>query len=259
MDPLKKLGFSKGGVLSSRSVMLPELSALLALAPKRADAACLENLVIQEDVLHKTSALNRRKTFNFLRRLYGLNSEQAVFREFSRLYELFPDEVVSMASCLAFAREPVLRACADFVMNVPIGKSLGREDFERWIREYAPGCYSQTMYISFSHNLYASFYQLGYLGEASGKSRLRKRRDVRSAAVAYAAFLDWVTGLNGLNLLTGQFSRTLELTKEEHLSRLSAAGQLDLMRVAHAGGILHLDFSTWLRPGEFRLSLPINP
>jgi hypothetical protein len=38
------------------------------------------------------------------------------------------------------------------------------------------------------------------------------------------------------------FSKTLELSKDEHLNLLSAAGQQGLMRVAHAGGVLQLDF-----------------
>lgn len=149
MDELKNLGFSDGGALSSRSVMMPELITLLGIAPKRADATCLEYLTVQDNVLHKASAANRSKTFAFLRRLYGLNLELAVFREFSRLYELFPNDVESLAASLAFAREPLTRACAGFVMSVPIG----REDFESWIREYAPGRYAQTMYVSFSHKL----------------------------------------------------------------------------------------------------------
>jgi hypothetical protein len=252
MDELKKFGFSQGGVLSSRSVMLPELCTLLAVAPPRADAVCLENLVIHEDALHKTSAVNRSKTFTYLRRLYGLNSELVVFREFSRLYKLFPKEVVALAATLAFAREPLLRACADFVMSSPVGKALGREDFEHWVREHAHGRYSQSMFISFSHNLYASFYQLGYLGAAAGKQRLRQRRDIRPAAVAYAAFLDWLTGLNGLTLLGGNYSITLELNQEEHLRLLKACGQLGLMRVALAGGVLQLDFSDWLHGTESR-------
>ena len=93
------------------------------------------------------------------------------------------------------------------------------------------------------------------MSEAVGKTRIRKRRDMRPASVAYAAFLDWLTGLNGITLLTGAFSKTLELAKDEHLNLLSAAGQQGLMRVALAGGVLQLDFLTWLRPGESRLSL----
>ena len=250
------LGFSSSGVLSSRSVMLPELAALLNVAPGDADIARLQHLVVNEDVLHKTSAANRLKTFSFLRRLYGLSPDLPVFREFYRLGKLFPADVISLAGCLAFAREPLLRACANFVLGTAIGKSLGREDFEVWIREYAPGRYSESMYISFSHNLYASFFQLGYLGVAAGKHRQRQRRQVRPPVVAYAAFLDWLCGLNGLSLLSGQFSKTLELNQDEHLRQLSTAGQLGLMRIALAGGVLQLDFSDWLRPGESRLPAP---
>jgi len=250
------LGLCAGGVLSSRSVMLPELAALLNAAPAGADMTLLQQLVISEDALHKTSAANRLKTFSFLRRLYCLNPDLAIFREFSRLCRLFPADLAALASSLAFARESLLRACASFVLDTAIGKPLRRENFETWIREYAPGRYSETMYVSFSHNLYASFFQLGYLGEAAGKQRQRQRRDVRPAAVAYAAFLDWVTGMNGLSLLAGSFSKTLELGQDEHLRQLKACGQLGLMRVALAGGILQLDFSDWLRAGESRLTPP---
>jgi hypothetical protein len=254
-DPKSKLGFSDSGVLSSRSVMLPELTSLLAMAASDADTETLQRLVIEEDVLHKPSAANRAKTFSFLRRLYSLNPQLPIYREFTRLCHLSPDDTSVLAGTLALAREPVLRACANMVLAIPLGKPLARADFENWIREYFPGRYSQTMYVSFSHNLYASFFQMGFLGMASGNSRMRKRRAIRPTSVAFAAFLDWLSGLNGLSLLTGAFSKTLELPKDEHLSLLSAAGQLGLMHVAHAGGILQLDFSSWLRPGESRLSL----
>lgn len=250
------LGFATGGVLSSRSVMLPELTSLLNIAPDDANQDQLHHLVVDDDVLHKTSASNRLKTFTFLRRLYGLDITLPICREFTRLARLFPADLTQLATSLAFAREPLLRACANFVLDAAIGKPLGREDFEAWIREYAPGRYSESMYVSFSHNLYASFFQLGYLGEATGKHRLRQRRDVRLPAVAYAAFLDWLTGLNGMTLLSGSYSKTLELSQGEHLRQLKACGQLGLMRVALAGGILQLDFADWLRPGESRLPAP---
>jgi hypothetical protein len=251
---LAPLGFAEGGVISSRSIMLPELTALLAVAPKGADAATFKHLAVDEDALHKASAANRLKTFNKLRLLYGLNPALPIFREFRRLNLLFPAELPCLAGLLTFAREPLLRSCADMVIGTPIGARLGRADFEQWIREFAPGRYSKTMYRSFSHNLYASFFQLGYLGTAVGKCRLRQRLVVRPASAAFAAFLDWFTGLNGLSLLQGRYSSTLELVKADHLALLTAAGQLGLMRVAHAGGVLHLDFASWLQAGEARLS-----
>ena len=248
------LGFLDGGVVSSRSVMLPELNALLFVAPAGASLADFRRLAIDEDALHKASAANREKTFKFLRRLYALDPCVPLFREAFRVQKLFPAELGSLMGLLAFAREPILRACADMIIAIPMGKAIGRESFERWIREFRPGRYSQTMYVSFSHNLYASFFQLGYLGSAVGKVRLRQRVEAKPATAAYAAFLDWLCGDNGLSLLTGRYSGTLELSKAEHLALLSAAGQLGLMRVAHTGGVLHLDFSSWLQPGEARLS-----
>jgi hypothetical protein len=253
--PEVQLGFSSSGVMSSRSVMLPELSQLLHAAQTFADTSQLQSLVVEQDVLHKPSAANRLKTFNFLRGLYGLSPSHALYREFYRLYLLSPTDFHLLAGTLAFAREPVLQDCADMVIGTEVGKSLGREDFENWIRHHLPGRYSESMYISFSHNLYASFYQLGFLGEASGKVRIRKRREVRPVAVAYAAFLDWLNGLNGMTLLEGKFMRTLELRKDESLSLISSAGQQGLLNVALAGGVLQLDFATWLQPGEQRLPI----
>jgi hypothetical protein len=251
---LQALGFIDSGVISSRSVMLPELSALLAVAPRDADAQTYRRLAVEEDALHKASAANRLKTFNKLKLLYSLNSAVPIFREFRRLGLLFPAELPAMAGALAFAREPLLRACADMVLSTPVSTPLTRARFEAWVRDHAAGRFSQTMYRSFSHNLYASFFQIGYLGDAVAKCRLRQRLDARPASVAYAAFLDWLSGLNGLSLLQGSFSRTLELAKGDHLAMLTAAGQLGLMRVANSGGVLHLDFASWLQPGEARLS-----
>ena len=140
--------------------MLPELGALLAVAPLNADTAALQRLAVDEDALHKPSAANRVKTFAFLRRLYGLNIQFPAYREFTRLCHLSAAETCVLAGTLAFAREPVLRACSEMVLAVSVGTPLRREDFEAWVREYAPGRYSQAMNVSFSHNLYAHFSNL---------------------------------------------------------------------------------------------------
>ena len=249
------LGFATAGVLSSRSVMLPELTGLLGVGPPIASLAAFRRLAIEDDALHKASAANRKKTFNFLARLYALDPRVALFREALRLQRLFPADLRALMGLLALAREPLLRACADMVLATPVGHTLGRDSFEAWIRDFAPGRYTASMYASFSHNLYAAFFQLGHLGPALGKVRLRLRPVATPAVVAYAAFLDWLDGANGLSLLGGRYSRTLALARAEHLNLLSAAGRLGLMRVAHSGGVLQLDFAAWLAPGEVRQEL----
>ncbi|MBY0437283.1 MAG: hypothetical protein K2W80_03755, partial [Burkholderiales bacterium] len=229
------------------------LSRLLSVGSETTSLDEFRRLAVEEDVLHKASAANRKKTFSFLCRLYALDSRVPLFREAFRLQKLFPSDLRALMGLLAFAREPLLRACADMIIGTPVGKAVGREVFEAWIRDFAPGRYSQTMYVSFSHNLYASFFQLGYLGLAVGTLRLRLRPEATPAITAYAAYLDWLSGENGFSLLSGRYSSTLELSQAEHIALLSSAGQLGLMRVAHSGGVLHLDFSSSLAPGESRL------
>lgn len=259
VQPRVMLGFAQGGVLSSRSVMLPELTDLLGVSPPTASLAAFRRLAVEDDALHKASAANRKKTFNFLSRLYALDPGVALFREALRLQRLFPADLRALMGLLAFAREPLLRACAEMVLATPVGHALGRDSFEAWIRDFAPARFTASMYTSFSHNLYAAFFQLGYLGPAVGKVRLRLRPAATPASVAYAAYLDWLNGANGLTLLGGRYSRTLALSRAQHLSLLSTAGQLGLMRVAHTGGVLHLDFAAWLQPGELRQLSELSP
>ena len=255
----RPLGFADVGALSSRSVMLPELLLLLAAAPADASAEDFRRCAVDEDALHKPSVANRRKTFGYLRRLYAIDGQVALFREFRRLAKLAPAELPTLAALLAFARDPLLRTAADSVVQAPVGKALGRQDFEAWVRERYPARFTGAMYRSFSHNLYASFFQLGYLSGAVAKLRLRRRPKLGPASTAYAAFLDWLRGKNGLSLLSAEHSRLLDLTRAEHLALLTSAGQMGLMRVANAGGVLQLDFSAWLRAGEARLPYPPAP
>ena len=127
-----KLGFSDVGVLSSRSVMLPELCHLLGVGLVNAGLEEFRRLAVEDDALHKASAANRKKTFNFLRRLYALDLRVPLFREAFRLQKLFPADLRALMGLLAFAREPLLRACADRVMRTPVGKG----PMEKLVRQY---------------------------------------------------------------------------------------------------------------------------
>ncbi|MCC6145268.1 MAG: hypothetical protein WA094_02785 [Candidatus Desulfobacillus denitrificans] len=249
-----RLGFSTGGAISSRTAMLDEIEALLAIVPPEAEAEQYRRAILDDNALHKATASNREKTFKFLRRLYGLDPALCLFREFRRLYRFAADDSRLLIGLLAMAREPVLRDCLEMVRSVPVGESLDRQNFEAWIRAHAPGQFSESMYVSFSHNLYATFYQLGYLGESVGKARSRNRPKVGIASATYAAFLDSLQGLSGLSLLHGTYSRALDLGVDDHLALLKAAGKQGLLKVAYSGGVLELGFPGFLTADEKRIT-----
>jgi hypothetical protein len=248
-----RLGFSDGGAISSRTAMLDELMALLSAVPPAAEAQSYRQAILEENVLHKATASNREKTFKFLRRLYALDPHVCLFREMRQLSRYAADDTKLLVGLLAMAREPILRECLGMVLKTPIGESLGRAQFEAWIRAHAPARYSESMFVSFSHNLYASFYQFGYLGEAVGKARTRVRPKSGIASVTYAAFLDWLHGKSGIALLQGTYSRTLDLGADEHLALLQAAGRQGLLKVGYSGGVLDLAFPGFLKSNESRL------
>ena len=248
-----RLGFSDGGAISSRTAMVDELTMLLSAVSSNAEAQSYRQAILEDNVLHKATASNREKTFKFLRRLYALDPQICLFREMRRLSRYAADDARLLTGLLAMGREPILRKCNEMVLKTPIGESLGRGHFEAWIRSYAPGQYSESMFVSFSHNLYATFYQFGYLGESVGKARTRVRPKSGIASVTYAAFLDWLRGNSGLSLLNGDYSRLLDLSTDEHLALLQAAGRQGLLKVAYSGGILDLAFPGFLKANESRL------
>lgn len=233
--------------------MVHELNVLFGVVPVGADAQRYRQAVLEDNALHKATASNREKTFKFLKRLYALDPEVCLFREMRRLCELAADDASLLTGLLAMAREPILRDCLDMIQKSPIGESLARADFEAWIRARSPGQYSEAMYRSFSHNLYASFFQFGYLGDTVGKARSRIRPRSGVASVGYAAFLDWLCGLSGVALLQGNYSRALELDADEHLALLTTAGRRGLFKVAYSGGVLELGFPGFLKNDETRL------
>jgi len=248
-----QLGFSTGGAISSRTSMIDEVTILLSVVPADADAQAYRQAVLEDNQLHKKTASNREKTFKYLRRLYSLDPQVCLFREMRRLLQFAADDSKLLMGLLAMAREPVLRACLDMVLKTPVGDSLGRAQFEAWIRTHAPGQYSDSMFRSFSHNLYASFYQFGYLGKAVGKARTRIRPESGIASVTYAAFLDWLGGMSGISLLQGEYSLALDLGSDEHIALLQTAGRRGLLKAAYSGGVLELGFPGFLKNNETRL------
>lgn len=250
----KQIGFSNGGAISSRTAMTDELKMLLAALPLDADADAYRRAVLDDNILQKSTASNREKTLKFLRSLYALDPRICLFREMRRLSRFSAEDAPLMFGLLAMAREPILQACLDMVLRIRVGDSLDRKAFEDWIRTHAPGRYSEAMYVSFSHNLYASFFQFGYLGASFGKARTRVRPSSGIASATYAAFLDWLTGMNGVALLEAPYSRALDLPTDEHLALILAAGRQGLMKVAYSGGVLELGFPGFLNDDEKRPS-----
>jgi hypothetical protein len=121
---LQALGFGDSGVIISRSIMLPELSALRAVAPLDADAQTYERGV-EDGATHNASAAIRLKTFNDLKLLYALKPGAQTAREFRLLRLMFPSDLPAMEGAPTFARKPLLCSCAVTVLGTQANTQTG--------------------------------------------------------------------------------------------------------------------------------------
>lgn len=70
---------SAGGSHNCRTMMLAEITRLLALAPPTATIQEYSAAVVEQNVLGKNTESTRHKTFRYLRELYGLSPSLPLF------------------------------------------------------------------------------------------------------------------------------------------------------------------------------------
>jgi len=75
------------GVSTSRTLMLKELAALLAVVPADSTQAEYKRAIIAENVLLKPSASTRSKTYSYLRDRFALDPDVPIFRLLRMLWD----------------------------------------------------------------------------------------------------------------------------------------------------------------------------
>lgn len=71
--------FSSGGAHISRSMMLAELDAVLTAVPVGPCVADYRNVILQRNVLGKTTDSTKQKSLRHLRELYSLDEATSIF------------------------------------------------------------------------------------------------------------------------------------------------------------------------------------
>lgn len=243
-------GFRSGkrGTHGSRSIMLADLSQLLASTSVDATCDDYRAAIVEENVLGKLTASTRLCTWKKLRELYGLNPRLAVFRCFRQLWEADSIGRPLLAILCACARDPLLRMSASVVLQAPVDSVVSPGDFADAIREIAPDRFSPTNLKAIGARVCFSWTQSGHL--VGGKVRRRARPAVSPEATAYALLLGRLTGARG-PLLFSTFWTALLDAPEENLFELAAeASRRGWIGLRRAGSVVDVRFSKILTPEE---------
>lgn len=243
-DTLSLAGFRFGdkGTHTSRTIMLTELTDLLAAVPDdNMDRVAYASAIIEENVLGKQTTATRRLTNQRLGELYGLDRQLPLFRVLRRLWPIDEEGRPLLALLCALARDPLLRSTSAVVLELPVGAELVRAIFVDAIRDSVGSRLNNSILDKVARNAASSWSQSGHL-----RGRMRKIRQQVTptfGSVTAALWMGTMEGLAGVRLLDCRWTRVFDRTAGELIEFVLQAKQMGLIHARIGGGVVEIDAS----------------
>jgi hypothetical protein len=234
------LKYGHKGTHTSRTMMVRELSDVLNSVPgDEASGVQYALAVIEENVTGKTTASNRRLTYQRLSELYGLDPSLPIFRILRRLWDADSDGRAQIALQCALARDPLLRATAETVLLLQPGEELMRSAMHRALADHAGDRLSDAVRDKVARNASSSWAQSGHL---EGRVRkIRRRVNPTPGAVAFALWLGAAEGVGGEMLFQTPWARALDAGPGQLQDLALKAKQRGLINARIGGGVVDID------------------
>ncbi len=242
--------FRVGGVHTSRTLMIVELTELLRAVPIDAVAADYEHAIVAENALGKSTISNRKKTYKRMGELYGLDLRVPLFIVLRRLWELDPVGRPQLALLCGLARDPILRSTAAHILPMQMGSELVRTEYSASIREFVETRLNDGVLDQVARNSGASWTQSKHL-----EGRTRKRRCPVTASFGPVALALWLGSLEGRvadELLASFWMRIFDTPRTSIIEATLRAKQNGLIYASIGAGIVQIDASQVFRPTKER-------
>ena len=238
---MERAGFRFGprGTQASRTIMLGELTEILAVLPADATRDDYASAIVEENALGKRTYATRLSSRQRLNEMYALDPRLALFRVLRHLWKIDPAGRPLLAMLCALARDPLLRATAQPVLALEPGEELVRSRFASVIRAAVGSRLNHAVVDKVARNAASSWAQAGHL-----EGRMRKvRRGVAPTppAVAMALWLGHLEGRAGLSLLDSDWAAVLDTRGRASVPLVLDAKRLGLIRARVAGGVVEID------------------
>ncbi len=250
-DRLSRFGFrnGRGGAHSARTMMLDELRALLSFADDSyAPREAYVNGIDIDNCLGKRSAKTRKITARHLIELYALDPNITLFR--SLLFFWNRDEAGKplLALICAYARDPLLRMSAPYVLVLEPGERVSREALEQFLDWEQPGRFSKATLKSTAQNINSTWTQSGHL---IGKvKKLRTRANATAGSTAYALFLGYLEGIRGEGLFSSEYAKLLDCSADRAIELAEEASRRGWIVMKRVGKVIEVVFPQLLTGQE---------
>ena len=255
---LCSLGFRFGtnGPHAARTMMLEDLRTLLAHVSGEASQAEYAEAIVSLNVLGKPTKKSRELSLRHLAALYGLDASIPLFRAMRRLWDSDVAAQPLLAVAIALARDPLLRATQEFILQKPLGVLLPREEVEDFLSRPNPGRFSAASLKSFAQNIAGTWTAAGFLSGRAKKTRSTPL--VRPENVALCLFLGYLQGRTGQRLFSSEWMNLLGGSSGELEAMANSASHRGLIVFMNAGGVKEIRFPGYLTPSEEQLHQEIS-
>lgn len=223
------LKFSSGGAHISRTMMLVELEAVLAVVHVGSVTADYHDAILDRNVLGKKTDSTRKESLRRLRELYALDEERPIFGLLRKLHAIDVQNLPLLALQVAWARDPLFRATTRPVLDASEGARVETVSLAQAFEATFPDQYSELSRNQTARHAASSWTQSGHLVGRTKKTRQWVRPS--SISVTMALFLGHIAGYHGAAVFSNPWCALLDL----NVDRARAMGQ-----EAHRAGLLNL-------------------
>ena len=234
------LKFSSGGPHISRTMMLQELSAILAIVPFGSGAVGYRAAILQRNILGKTTNSTRQKSLRHLRELYALNEANPIFGLLRKLHGMDAGSLPLLAVQVAWARDPLLRATTPAIMDLAEGDRVETPDLSQALEAAFGNQYSELSRNKIARNAASSWTQTGHLAGRARKTRQRIKPTAVAATMAF--FLGNIAGYHGAAVFSNPWCRLLDLNLERAKTMGFDAHRAGLLNLRAIGEVVELSF-----------------
>jgi len=240
-------GFSNDpvGTHGSRTMILPDLRLVLATCPHPGPIDDIRSAIVDDNVLGKRTVTTRKEAFRRLRELYALSDDVLLFRVLRELWCVDSEAQPLIALLCAAARDPILRATADLILDTPEGDLMTPQRISDAAAKVFPNRYNPTSLANIGRHAASSWQQSGHL-----KGRLvkhRSRANARPMAVVYAALLAYLCGARGDLVLSSFWVRMLDTPEHAIRAMLDSAARQGYLDYRSGGGVTEIGFRVLLQ------------
>jgi hypothetical protein len=248
---LAQFGFSfgRGGAHLARSMMLKDLTLLLeVVGHPNATLEDYQQAILDQNCLGKRSLRTRQLTLGHLKDLYLLDSRVAIFRALKFFWQRDPEARGLLALLVAYSRDAILRSSAPFVLQLELGETVMRPNFEEILDQQEEGRFSKATLMSTAQNLGTTWAHAGYFKGSARK--IRSEAITSPGSVALALFLSYLSGARGQMLFETEYMRLLDCSTDRAIELAESASRRGWIVFKRVGNVIEVQFPALLTKQE---------